>query len=103
MLIAMAVVLVLLVFVGIMSKIGISRRIAQLEVELFGLIEEQRRIFRQVRQAKSDLKSAEKRQEAAQHECDELQTTLLRIHTQVSALTERGEKRKEHARGQRPF
>jgi septal ring factor EnvC (AmiA/AmiB activator) len=103
MLIAMAVLFVPLVFAGILSKIFISRFIERLEVELFNLVEEQRQAFRQLKQAKSDLKSVEKRRETAERERDELQATILRVQARISALTEISERRKEQARGRRAF
>jgi septal ring factor EnvC (AmiA/AmiB activator) len=99
----MAVLLVLVAFAGILSKIAISRFIERLEVELFELIEEQRQTFRQLKQAKSDLKSAGRRLEMAQQECHELQTALDRALAQLNALTEAAERRQEQTRNRRAF
>lgn len=101
--IAMVVLLVLVVFSGILSKVFISRFITGLERELFALIEEQRQTFRQLRQLKSELKSTEQRRAMAQQEYNELQTASQRLQARVNALSELAERRKEQARGRRAF
>lgn len=103
MLIAMVVLLVLVVFAGILSKVAVSRFINELETDLFELIEEQRQTFHQLKQIKSDLKSAEQRREMAQQEYNELQATYQRTQARVNALTELAERRKEQTRGRRAF
>ena len=103
MLTIVAVLLVLLAFADIVSGIFTTRFVERLRAELFETIEEQRQVFRQLKQVKSDLKSAAERRETAQHKCDELQERRSRALTRISTLAELAEKRRGvKVRGRRP-
>lgn len=103
MLISMVVILGLLMMAGTLSKIFTGRIIAQLEEELFELIEEQRKALQQLKSVVAALKSIEARKELAQKECVKLQNDLFRVQAQVRNLSEIAQRRKDQEQGGRPF